>query len=377
MNKSPKLIVILDVAGRILDSEETFERHNIYARELDSDSNSELKLLIISLGKQESKSRHFQDMDFELIQLPVARSNILRFALQAYRELKDREIVGFVCGDPWESYWISFWLKKIWFKNSKIQLQLHGDFGSCLWSKDSLKLKVRQQLIYLKSKSINSIRFTSKNQQLSIQRKFNMRCENQVIIPVPLNLPNENFSRPDKVLVEIGFVGRIHLERGLDTFITFAEVVHTKYPEARFKIIGSGKKAEWFKTELKRHVAESKIDFIPHLSGSEYFRAIGALSILCSFAPSESYGRVAREALALGVPVLAVHSAGLDALAESLPYDIVQFLPDILEYEAIIDAFDAALETKVPLDLFEVFKKSNQREISDLIESWIKMVESE
>ncbi len=377
MNKSPKLIVILDVAGRILDSEETFERHNIYARELDSDSNSELKLLIISLGKQESKSRHFQDMDFELIQLPVARSNILRFALQAYRELKDREIVGFVCGDPWESYWISFWLKKIWFKNSKIQLQLHGDFGSCLWSKDSLKLKVRQQLIYLKSKSINSIRFTSKNQQLSIQRKFNMRCENQVIIPVPLNLPNENFSRPDKVLVEIGFVGRIHLERGLDTFITFAEVVHTKYPEARFKIIGSGKKAEWFKTELKRHVAESKIDFIPHLSGSEYFRAIGALSILCSFAPSESYGRVAREALALGVPVLAVHSAGLDALAESLPYDIVQFLPDILEYEAIIDAFDAALETKVPLDLFEVFKKSNQREISDLIEAWIKMVESE
>ena len=377
MNKSPKLIVILDVAGRILDSEETVERHNIYARELDSDSNSELKLLIISLGKQESKARNFQDMDFELIQLPVARSNILRFALQAYKELKDREIVGFVCGDPWESFWISSWLKKIWFKNSKIQLQLHGDFGSSLWSKDSLKLKVRQQLINLKSKSIDSIRFTSKNQQLSIQGKFKIRCENQVIIPVPLNLPNEIFSMPDKVQIEIGIVGRLHLERGLDTFISFAEVVHTKYPEARFKIIGSGKKAEWFKNELKRHIAESKFDFIPHLSGSEYFRAIGALSILCSFAPSESYGRVAREALALGVPVLAVHSAGMDALAESLPYDSVQFLPDLLEYETIIDVFDAALDTKVPTDLLDVFKKSNQREISDLIESWIKMVISE
>jgi hypothetical protein len=149
VNKSPKLIVILDVAGRILDSEETVERHNIYARELNSDSNSALKLLIISLGKRESKARHFEDMDFELIQLPVARSNILGFAFQAYKELKDREIVGFVCGDPWESYWVSFWLKKIWFKNSKIQLQLHGDFGSCLWSKDSLKHKVRQQLIAL------------------------------------------------------------------------------------------------------------------------------------------------------------------------------------------------------------------------------------
>lgn len=377
MNKSPKLIVILDVAGRILDSEETVERHNVYARELDSDSNSELKLLIISTGKLESNARKFQDMEFELIQLKVARSNILRFAFQAYKKVKDREIVGFVCGDPWESYWISFWLKKIWFKNSKIQVQLHGDFGSCLWSKDSLKLKVRQQLINLKSKSINSIRFTSKNQQLSIQRKFNIRCENQVIIPVPLNLPNKIFSRPDKAQIEIGIVGRLHLERGLDTFITFAEVVHTKYPEARFKIIGSGKKAEWFKDELKRHIAESKIDYIPHLSGSEYFLALGALSILCSFAPSESYGRVAREALALGVPVLAVHSAGMNALAESLPNNTVQFLPDLLEDKTIIDAFEAALDTKIPPDLFEVFKKSNQREISDLIESWIKMVKSE
>jgi len=44
VNKSPKLIVILDVAGRILDSRETVERHNIYARQLDSDSNSTLKL---------------------------------------------------------------------------------------------------------------------------------------------------------------------------------------------------------------------------------------------------------------------------------------------------------------------------------------------
>jgi hypothetical protein len=152
VNKSPKLIVILDAAGRIFDSEETVERHNIYARELNFNSNSALKLLIISLGNNESKTRHTQEMDFELIQLPVSRKNILGFAFHVYKNLKARRIAGFVCGDPWESYWISLWLKKILFKNSKIQLQLHGDFGSSLWSKDSLKLKARQQLINLKSK---------------------------------------------------------------------------------------------------------------------------------------------------------------------------------------------------------------------------------
>ena len=172
MNKSSKLIVILDVAGRVLDSEETVERHNTYARELDFNSNSSFKLLIVSLGKLESKTKHLQQIDFELIRLPVARNNLLGFAYHAYKNLKARRIVGFVCGDPWESYWISLWLKKILFKTSKIQLQLHGDFGSRLWSKDSLKLKLRQQLISLKSKSIDSLRFTSKNQQLSIQGRF-------------------------------------------------------------------------------------------------------------------------------------------------------------------------------------------------------------
>ena len=377
MNKSSGLIVILDVAGRILDSEETVERHNTYARELKSNSNYSLKLLIISTSKHESKLNPQRQMDFELIQLPLSRSNFFGFAFHAYKNLEARRVVGFVSGDPWESYWISLLFKKYLFKNSKIQLQLHGDFGSRLWSKDSPKLKIRQQLINLKSKSIDSLRFTSKNQQLSIQGRFRINCENQVVIPVPLNIPQEIFSKTDKVQLEIGIVGRLHLERGLDTFITFAEAVYTRFPEARFKIIGSGSKAEWFKDELIHRIPESKLNFISHLSGSEYFRAIGGLSVLCSFAPSESYGRVAREALALGVPVLAVHSAGMDALAESLSPGTIHFLPDFLENERIIDAFEATLDTEVPSNLLEVFKDSNQRVISDLIESWIRMVRSE
>jgi hypothetical protein len=67
----------------------------------------------------------------------------------------------------------------------------------------------------------------------------------------------------------------------------------------------------------------------------------------------------------------------MDALAESLPRNTIHFLPDSLENEAIIEAFEAALDTEVPSNLPVVFKESNQRVISDLIESWIKMVRSE
>jgi glycosyltransferase involved in cell wall biosynthesis len=377
VNNSPQLIVILDVAGRILDSEETIERHNIYAQELSVKSNSSLKLLIVTARNRESVTKISRNLHFELVQLPVNRNNFFGFAFRASRTLKARKVAGFVCGDPWESFWISLWLKKAKFINSKIQLQLHGDFGSNLWSKGSLKLKIRQQVVNLNSKSIDSLRFTTKNQQISVNARYKIGCKNQVIVPVPLNLPSLSIAQTNKSRLEIGIVGRIHLERGLDTFIRFAEVAHTQFPEARFKIIGNGREADWFAGELKRRVPVSNLKFTSYLSGDEYFRELGELSLLCSFAPSESYGRAAREALAIGIPVLAVHSAGMDELAESLPHGTVHFLPNYWESEAIIEVLDAALNTKIPAYLLENFKESNQKVISDLIESWIDMVKSE
>jgi glycosyltransferase involved in cell wall biosynthesis len=316
-------------------------------------------------------------LHFELVQLPVNRNNFFGFAHRAIKTLKARKIAGFVCGDPWESFWISLWLKKVKFTNSKIQLQLHGDFGSSLWSKGSLKLKIRQQVVNLKSKSIDSLRFTTKNQQISVKNRYKIICNNQVIVPVPLNLPSLTFVQPNKSGLEIGIVGRLHIERGLETFIRFAEVAHIQFPEARFKVIGHGPEADWFTGELKRRIPETNLKFTSYLAGDEYFRELGELSLLCSFAPSESYGRAAREALAIGIPVLAVHSAGMDELAESLPSGTVHFLPDLLESQAIIEVLQAALDTKLPTSLLENLKESNQKVIGDLIESWIDMVKSE
>jgi hypothetical protein len=86
---------------------------------------------------------------------------------------------------------------------------------------------------------------------------------------------------------------------------------------------------------------------------------------------------VAREALALGIPVLAVHSAGIDELAKSLPSGTVHFLPDSPKIEEIIESFQAALKTEVPPNLLRDYKESNRIVINDLIESWIEMVKSD
>lgn len=368
---------MLDVAGRALDSEETIERHNKYARELKLKSKELMNLIIVTSRIPIAKSNLLHDLDFELLPIKASRTNLFGFARQTLKVVKNKEIAGFVCGDPWESFWIALALKKIEFKSAKIQVQLHGDFGSKLWSKNSFILKVRQSLINLKSNSIDSLRFTSMMQQKSIQRRFKISCKNQIVIPVPLNIPSEIVSETKKEHLLVGFVGRIHLERGLDTFIKFSEVINLHFPNAQFNIIGEGIDSEWFETELTRRVPKDKLNFSTNLYGEDYFGAVRELRVLCSFAPSESYGRVAREALALGVPVIAVHSAGMDELAQSLSPGAIHFLPENLDRDEVINVFEETLRTKVPKNLIRQFNDSNQRVIGDLIQSWIEMVESE
>ena len=377
MNNPLEFIAILDPAGRTLDSEETIERHNRYAKELKSNSNDSKRLLIVTRSNQQWRVDVPRYLEFDLVQIPVARTNLLGFTYLAFKEIKSKKIIGFVCGDPWESYWISLVIKKLSFRLAKIQVQLHGDFGSSVWSQDSVILKVRQSLICLKSKSIDSLRFTSKNQQFSIQKRFEIFCQNQVIIPVPLNIPNEMIPKHQKEYVEIGFVGRIHFERGLETFLRFAELVQVNLPEACFRIIGNGNQAEWFKTELERRIPFRKLHFTSHLSGIDYFSALANLDVLCSFAPSESYGRTAREAVALGVPVLAVHSAGIDEIAQSLSFKVIHFLPFPLEESTCVESLESALNAEVPSNLIQHFQESNQRAVSRLIQSWMDMVKND
>ncbi len=377
MNNQLEFIAILDPAGRTLDSEETIERHNRYAKELKSKSNDSKRLLIVTRSNQQSRVNLPLYLEFDLVQIPLARTNLLGFSYLALKVIKQKKIIGFVCGDPWESYWISLIAKKINFRFAKIQVQLHGDFGSSDWSKGSLVLRVRHALICLKSKSIDSLRFTSENQQLSIQKRFKIFCQNQVIIPVPLNIPNEMIPKLNKEYIEIGFVGRIHFERGLETFLRFVELVQEKFPDACFKIIGNGNQAEWFETELKHRISSRKLQFTSHLSGIDYFGALANLDVLCSFAPSESYGRTAREALALGVPVLAVHSAGIDEISEILPFKAIHFLPFPLEEATCVESLQSALNADVPSNLLQLFHESNQRAVSNLIQSWMDMVKND
>lgn len=376
-DKSQSCLVMLDVAGRIADSEETIFRHNSYAKELDLKSNGSIKLIVVTPRNKISTEFASSDLQFEWIRIGGNRKNLPGFILLSFLALKKQNVVAFICGDPWEPYWVSRILKLTGFRKAKIQVQLHGDFASDSWGHGSPILSIRKLLISLRSKSIDSIRFTSKAQQKNLQSKFKIRCEDQRVIPVPLNIPQGNLGKIQNQELVIGLVGRIHTERGLDKFIELAHKAFQLNPSTQFHIIGSGEEKIWLQDQLEEFIPNSNIIFFGQLSGTKYFEALSNLDILCSLASSESYGRVAREALALGVSIIATHSAGLDELSESLPRGVIHFLPDVLEIEELEGILQVAVEAQTPPDLLQFFLDKNRSNISDLIQSWLEMVQSD
>jgi glycosyltransferase involved in cell wall biosynthesis len=128
---------------------------------------------------------------------------------------------------------------------------------------------------------------------------------------------------------------------------------------------------------LLSSIPESAVSFLGELSGETLYEKFSSLDVLCSFAPSESYGRVAREALALGIPILARRSAGLDQLALEGAEELIEFLPDKPTSENFISKGLASLRIKVPESYFQVCKAKSENSINQLIASWIEMVSLE
>ena len=90
-----------------------------------------------------------------------------------------------------------------------------------------------------------------------------------------------------------------------------------------------------------------------------------------SFAPSESYGRSIREALALGVPVVATRSSGVDLLRREFPLMELSIIPESLQSVEIIKILDNAFAARTNRDNLRVFQSKNEENEIALIESWI------
>ncbi len=122
---------------------------------------------------------------------------------------------------------------------------------------------------------------------------------------------------PDKDGKVIGFVGRLHTEKGADLLPEFAKLIKKKCPQVKIKIAGGGP----LKDELKKNLTESGMStadcsLLGWLKEDELKKFYDSITLLVLLSRLESFPRVLIEAGARGVPAAAPDIGGISEFVE-------------------------------------------------------------
>jgi 1,2-diacylglycerol 3-alpha-glucosyltransferase len=151
------------------------------------------------------------------------------------------------------------------------------------------------------------------------------------VITLPTGVDTFTFSERDPEAVEafrrrfaipanarlLTFVGRLGLEKNVDALIDAMSFVRT--PGARLLIVGDGP----YREDLERHIARDhvadRITFTGYLEGDDVRAAYHSSDALFFASKSETQGLVIAEAMASGLPVVAVDDLAIaDAVADGV-----------------------------------------------------------
>lgn len=124
---------------------------------------------------------------------------------------------------------------------------------------------------------------------------------------------------PDLTAPVIGLVGRISPTKGQREFVEACARLATRYPRARFRIVGAALFAEQgYADEIRDLVCRLGLNDRVELAGwqADPAAAMDALSVLVHASPvPEPFGQVVVEGMARGIPVVATAGGGVDEIA--------------------------------------------------------------
>lgn len=117
---------------------------------------------------------------------------------------------------------------------------------------------------------------------------------------------------PDKYGMVIGFVGRLHREKGADLLPEFAGMVKKKIPQVEIKIAGGGP----LEDELRKNLPEN-CSLLGWMKEDELKSFYDSIDVLILLSRLESFPRVLIEAGARGVPSVAPDIGGVAEFIEN------------------------------------------------------------
>jgi len=371
------VVIMIDPRGFLSSKNtSTINRHKIYASELLKQSKSKkIKLVAISSSNDISITElNFESFHIYYISKPSV--SIHKFALRAafLAHKKPWKVELLIVGEPWESLWCAYLFRRILRIRAKIQIQLHGDFANPLWRRINFRNRIRFFFLKFSLGNESFYRVVSVPQSRFFIENFRIDPMRMVVIPVPIFHLNKVKGIGFKRHRSIGLIGRIHWDRGIWDFIDL--VTKLSLSERKFKIIiaGSGREEKKFLAGLEALVPKSNIKFMGHLPEEVLQKVWKEIGVLVSVSPTESYGRVMREALVAGVPVWAKESSGVEDLISQAGKDAVKILDLTKSGKELSMELDQLLKSKVPLSFRKQFIKDNSTYAQLLAKSWVDLI---
>jgi len=359
-------VVIVDVKGVITKSSpDVLFRHVQYADALARlDSKSRLIILSRNKGRYDLLSKNIEIISEKSL------LNYFRKGFKLFRSLNENTLL--VSGDPWESYLASLILRKFTSKHLPIQVQLHADVGSSSWRSLNGRNRIRALFLSYSLNRAETIRCVSTSQLTNLERISPGVSSKTEVIPVPIQFDydlEQNKKRQKKVAIAI--VGRIHKDRGLEEFVRICKILKKSFRSLKIYVIGEGPHEEWLRTALQKDDLLKSSIFTGQMNQKELSLMWKNFGCIASLAPSEAYGRSARESLVYGVPVLATRSSGLVGLEEVFGGNGIWFL-DGLDDKQVTELFKRMTGFIVPDYVRDSIINEVKSLDDELAKSWIK-----
>ena len=364
-------VVMVDPKGLIADlNSETFKRHLKYSEHLGL-SNPEARLIVLTALAANSPVIYSSKFLIILNYFGSSNKFFKRVRLSpAEMEAQNLRPRLLISGEPFETLLYTFALRRRLRVQIPIQLQIHFDPEQYRYGYGVLG-KIKYLITLFAILKCDSLRLVN-NHQLRSVPKILFKSKDITVSPLPIsvsaNMESEfSVNRPKN----IGILGRIHPERGLNIFLSSLALLPSDSYE-KIIVAGEGMLKDFFLQELKGLVGDERVVYLGQLDQESQKVFWANIGVLISFPRFEAYGMAMRESLCHGIPIIATKTIGSELLKSQCRAGEIEILIDPLDTTEFNRCLALSFTKQIDPEFLNNSRKNSEEDLNNLVLSWLQ-----
>ena len=356
---------------------ELLAKFDVYGKSLSASSNGEIKQLTLLAGikKPELESINQKSFPFvNIIRISDPTNNFLIFALKTWVVFRRGKFTAglVVAGDFWVGGLSTYVLVKLCRARTKTQLTLHGNPVGNLGRGFSLRNSLRRLLFRFLLHKFDSIRLVSNNLlsllEFDSENLFRKVLVSPVYMPV-IQSSHVGVRRSKSIMI----MGRLHHERNTLEALSAIRTILKSDRDLRVNLVGNGSMQEEVLQFCERELTKSSFIFWGWLPHEEAINVLATCTVLISSAPEEGYGQAIREALTLGIPVVARRNTETLGLSLSWPRIISTYETEKDATRLVRAYLNAPPQDSEFSDFRSDLELKNEASLKTLTHAWVEL----